>query len=539
MNRDATFWRKVTYILIMAVLLIPLYWISRPYVPASDDRPLDSGGLLAQMRTRQQLTQAELGDIDPASESLKLALLGLRGVAVNVLWNRSHYYKKTEDWTNMMATLEQIAKLQPHFVSVWQYQSWNVSYNVSVEFDNYRHRYYWVKRGVNYLVKGSEYNYRESRLLWDLGWFFGHKFGKSDERVQNRRMFREDHDFHDQLRPHVFIDDALGPDLKPDCWLVARLWYLKAQRVLDRQVGSPRGNSLSELYGVDSKRRHKNPVVFHSYPAMSLMSYAEAIQREGWLDDSARRAWERSERAWDEFGNREIVSHSGYRTRLNDLEPALQEERILKTQLEELTIGIGERLTAEKQKLLADEEQKALDLPQEQRSQEQIELARQANEKLKFDIEELAEEAPDESRAQAKKLVAAIRNLQRKIAIVQSFRTTVNFDYWKTRCIVEQREDAALARQYLHEANKFPDTTLKVAKENYEKAFRLWAQIMKDFPSLELETEAEELRDAVLRYESVLDQHDLPIPRDFPLLDLMKIYLPDWNPWIEDEDNGN
>ena len=69
------------------------------------------GGQLAELRNEYRLAQVNLGDVDPASETIKLATLGLRGVAVNLLWEKANYYKKVEDWTNLTATLEQLAKL--------------------------------------------------------------------------------------------------------------------------------------------------------------------------------------------------------------------------------------------------------------------------------------------------------------------------------------------------------------------------------------------------------------------------------------------
>jgi len=183
---------KVLYIALMAVLLLPISYISRPSTPPRKDGESNPGGLLAQKRAQYNLAQANLGEIDPASETMKLALLGMRGVAANILWTKANHYKKTEDWPKMMATLEQITNLQPNFISVWQFQGWNVSYNVSVEFDNYLHRYFWVKRGIRFLIEGTRYNRDEPRLLWDVAWFFGQKIGRADEHKQFREEFRKD-----------------------------------------------------------------------------------------------------------------------------------------------------------------------------------------------------------------------------------------------------------------------------------------------------------------------------------------------------------
>ncbi len=120
------------------------------------------GGKLAQLRKEYKLAQVNLGEVDPASETIKLATLGLRGVAVNLLWEKANYYKKVEDWTNLTATLEQLAKLQPNFITFWKFQAWNLTYNVSVEFDDYHDRYYYVRRGIEFLQRRRALQRRQS-----------------------------------------------------------------------------------------------------------------------------------------------------------------------------------------------------------------------------------------------------------------------------------------------------------------------------------------------------------------------------------------
>jgi len=117
----------------IAALLLPLSALSQP----ADSR--SAGGKLAQLRKEYQLSQANLGEIDPSSETMRLATLGLKPAAVTLLWDRANHYKKVEDWTNLSATLEQMTKLQPNFYSVWDFQAHNRSYNISDEFDDYRY----------------------------------------------------------------------------------------------------------------------------------------------------------------------------------------------------------------------------------------------------------------------------------------------------------------------------------------------------------------------------------------------------------------
>ena len=111
MIQNVAFQRKVLYLAIMALLMIPLYMIGHP--AAGDPMAQNStpGGKLSQLRTEYALSQAELGEIDPASETMKLATLGMRGVAANILWTKANEYKKKENWEGMIAVVNQMAKL--------------------------------------------------------------------------------------------------------------------------------------------------------------------------------------------------------------------------------------------------------------------------------------------------------------------------------------------------------------------------------------------------------------------------------------------
>jgi len=146
----------------------------------------------------------------------------MRGVAANLLWGKATDYKMKKDWTNLGATLNQITKVQPNFINVWTNQAWNLSYNVSVEFDDYRQRYRWVIKGFNFLDEGIKYNKDQPRLLWEMGRMVSQKIGKADESKQYRRLFKADDQFHGS-RP---------PELR-DNWLVGKDWYERSIEMID------------------------------------------------------------------------------------------------------------------------------------------------------------------------------------------------------------------------------------------------------------------------------------------------------------------
>ena len=67
----------------------------------------------------------------------------------------------------MKATVDLITKLQPHFLSVWTFQGWNLAYNVSVEWDAPEDKYEWIKQGIKFLQEGVEQQPQVARP--DLG----------------------------------------------------------------------------------------------------------------------------------------------------------------------------------------------------------------------------------------------------------------------------------------------------------------------------------------------------------------------------------
>ena len=107
--------------------------------------------------------------------------------------------KRLENWDQLESTLNALIKIQPNFVKVWEFQAHNLSYNISMEFDDFESRYHWVKKGIRFLTTGLPYNISDHRMTDNLGMFTGMKIGNADEKVQFRRMFRADTDFHEEI----------------------------------------------------------------------------------------------------------------------------------------------------------------------------------------------------------------------------------------------------------------------------------------------------------------------------------------------------
>ncbi|MGL4512005.1 MAG: hypothetical protein ACRCT8_02870 [Lacipirellulaceae bacterium] len=492
MNQRKSFVRKVTYGVLIAALLFPLSLLS---APATIDSP---GGVLAKLRTENRLGQGDLGEVDPASETIKLATLGLRGLAVNLLWEKATHYKKVEDWTNLAATLEQLAKLQPNFVTFWKYQSWNLSYNVSVEFDDYNDRYYWVRRGIEFLEQGTRFNRDNPALLAELGWVLGQKIGRSDEKLQYRRLFKSDDEYHPVDRPPADRDN----------WLCGKVENLNAIAAVDEK-----GRDLGK----------KSPAVFYSAPSKSQMSYSEAIEEEG-LFQKGVAAWAKAEREWVDFGRYPIEHSTGPLLRLGEEADLTSRVEELGKRLRGMMAGIEEKVAAENRALLTKEEAEAIDTAAEKRTDAQNELIYPANEKLAVTGDKLAaaigKESPDKQR-EASEVAADLRDAERLLSFTRNYKSTTNYDYWLLRTQFEQSAEAVAARELTFRAQRAfkEDADPITAKELYDDSFQRWAKVFEKFPAL-YDTEGttgDDVMVYVYEYGKVLDQLDEEIPADFPL----------------------
>ena len=196
MSQDLAFRRKVIYIAIVALLLYPLFRLGQPATTIQPGRrpgPAAGGQQPVPGRPGRNRSRRRIDEAGHAGNA--------RRGGQPAVGKGQRLQDEVEDWDNLSATLNQITKLQPNFISVWEFQAHNLSYNVSVEFDDYRHRYHWVKKGISFLIDGIRHNRDNPRLLHQTGWFIGQKIGRADEHVHFRRMFREDQDFHDELTP--------------------------------------------------------------------------------------------------------------------------------------------------------------------------------------------------------------------------------------------------------------------------------------------------------------------------------------------------
>ncbi len=498
--------RRLFYIAAMVLLLFPIYLLGHPSVRSSSGTELSPGGALASIRSKYELGQADLGAIDPASESMRLATLGMRGVAVSILWQRAEYYKREQFWDNYSATLNQITRLEPHFVKVWDFLSWNLSYNISVEFDDYRQRYAWVKKGIDYLLVGTKYNRKKTDLPYEIGWKFGNKFGVSDEKVQFRQLYRTDDDWHAELAEKdmdVRQQDGIGPDGRPDSWLSGRLYYQRCYDMVN-------GGAIP----------HRSPTNFYRMGPMWLINYAAMIATEGHLGESSKLAWIKAADGWVWFGNIIIRSTWGEDLKMNDIEAANKQVAEAKAAFYEFCREKADEMRAERMSRLTPEEKAVLAIPDLQRSAQEVYAAMAAEQKLQVPYRDVASEMPPDKEYRANELAIKVSKAEELVNHIEIYRNQVNFPYWEMRVKAEQTEPALEARADLYAANQaLQKGELDGALSKYRSAFKNWNELFNRFPSMMTDESAEEVQKAIKRYRQISDE---PLGDDFVLNDFLK-----------------
>ncbi len=519
-SREKSFRRKIAYLVAIAVLLIPLFWLGHP---ATTDSEKPSGGILARLRADPQygLSQKHLGQIDATGETIKLATLGLRGVAANILWGKTYVYKMKKDWTNLEATVLQLTKLQPNFITPWIFHGWNLSYNVSAEFDGYQDRYRYVIKGVNFLEQGIQYNQREPRLPWEVGWILSHKIGRADESKQFRPLFKADDDFHDAFPLRV-----PGPDPR-DNWLVGKAWFREAEEMVDTLQGTFKGNLMQGRPGMSldtgDVKLGKSRLVFRSSAPMCQMNYADALQVEGRFGEWPQQAWKIAAEDWEQYGWINFVRTPQLTADglpvlipLNDLDRGKnyqgQIEKITQ-QLRALEPGLREKIKKEKEAKLSDRQRQAVKTLPLARTPKQRAMAEEAEQLLEVTHQDLAQRITDpKKRALAVKLWRDLRDAEKMAGRIRRKREIVNFDYWRLRTDVEQTDEATAAHELIHEGDRAlsaETSDLVTAKENYDKGLAAWRKVLDKFPAtVTNETFGEDLMEVIQRYRRLLDLRD-------------------------------
>ena len=169
--------RKLTYAASILVLFTAAFvWRSKEFSVFGHDIK----GVDAQARDLSIREQSR-GEVDLIGAIVRISTMGLRGMATCYVWTNAIDAQKKNQWNELELHVRTLTKLQPHFITPWVFQSWNLSYNVSVESDRVNDRYFYIARGIGLLAEGERRNRDNPYMRWSIGFFTQHKICQSDD----------------------------------------------------------------------------------------------------------------------------------------------------------------------------------------------------------------------------------------------------------------------------------------------------------------------------------------------------------------------
>lgn len=171
------FYRKLTYGALILVLFTAALGWRKGEVKLFG---MDVKGVDAQAQSLSIREQSH-GEVDWLGALARLSTIGTRGAATCVLWVNAMDAQKKNQWNELELYARSLTKLQPHFITPWIFQSWNLSYNVSVESDRVNDKYFYITRGIGLLAEGERQNRDNPDIRWSIGFFTQHKIAQSDE----------------------------------------------------------------------------------------------------------------------------------------------------------------------------------------------------------------------------------------------------------------------------------------------------------------------------------------------------------------------
>ncbi|MDP6545914.1 MAG: hypothetical protein QGH60_18180 [Phycisphaerae bacterium] len=113
---------------------------------------------------------------------ISMAPGGLRSLGINYFWMRSQTLHREGRHFDAMQTAEMICMLQPRFPGVWQFQSWQLAWNISATAHTPEERWHWVRAGIELLRdRGIVMNPNSLLLYKQLSWTFISKMGDNTD----------------------------------------------------------------------------------------------------------------------------------------------------------------------------------------------------------------------------------------------------------------------------------------------------------------------------------------------------------------------
>lgn len=176
----------------------------------------------------------------------------------------------------------------PENQELWKSLAHRQTFNTSIDFCDFRSQYFWVRRGINFLLDIGESDDSSVDAFLKAAEYIVAKIGKSDERKEFGKLFAKDKSLLDRIEKHVNLTDCLDTDGALDCYLVA----LQLLNFCNQQ----RQESKNEGWSADDFR-------LAAAPATMRKSYAHSLDRDA-RTEAAVKQWQIARKEYEAFGER-------------------------------------------------------------------------------------------------------------------------------------------------------------------------------------------------------------------------------------------
>jgi hypothetical protein len=134
--------------------------------------------------------EQDQGEVQLDASAMRLGLSGFRGLVTCFFWSSAMDMQKKHEWNKLEVVVRWLTKMQPHFMTPWLFQSWNLAYNVSVECDRVNDKYFYQCRGIELLAEGERQNRDNPDLRHNIGFYTQNKVMQSDETNVERSLYQ-------------------------------------------------------------------------------------------------------------------------------------------------------------------------------------------------------------------------------------------------------------------------------------------------------------------------------------------------------------
>jgi hypothetical protein len=166
----------------------------------------------------------------PAVEAISTACLGgLRGIIADMLWMRAIRMEEEGRNYEIVALLDGILEMQPHFASVWIFQARVLAYDFgsTLEVPDPASAYRWVRRGIEVLEEGARRNPSSYQMHFAMADIYMRKL--SERSVDKKTWMAMMREWHADLVRAARREGRPDPEFDPYLGLEkARLHYEQA-----------------------------------------------------------------------------------------------------------------------------------------------------------------------------------------------------------------------------------------------------------------------------------------------------------------------